>query len=255
MNNTLANGLTLLLHLASTAEAFAVSDLARNLDWPKSHVHRLLRTLLECGYVEQDSDRRYRISPGALRLSRALLINLPIRRAAIPEMERLTVQERYILTLAMPFGAEAISVSSTAPTGRQPDPLDALGSVLSPHASACGKLLLAFQPPEKRKAFLQELDYTAFTTRTHPDAKSLLEDLLFTEERGWSLSNREYSAKSISIAVPVRAADGNVVAALALTEKAKGFTKDKQRTACEILFTVADRIEIKLETENRSSHE
>jgi len=243
MNNTLANGLRLLLHLASTAEAFAVSALARQLEWPKSHVYRLLRTLLECGYVEQDADRRYQISPGALRLSRALLINLPIRLAAVPVMEQLTMETTHVLTLAMPFGAEAISIACMTPLGRHPDPLDALGSVLSPHASACGKLFLAFKPPEEREALLQELDYTVFTPQTHRNAKSLLKDLLAIERLGISVSRREYGTESVSMAVPVRNGDGRLIAALAVTEKAEKFTTEKQHTARETLFAAAGRIE------------
>ena len=63
MNNTLYNGFKLLDFLAVSAELVSVKELAEHFQLPNSHICRLLKTLVETGYVEQDpATRKYRIS-------------------------------------------------------------------------------------------------------------------------------------------------------------------------------------------------
>ena len=48
--------------------ALALSEIATATGRPAPSIHRLIRTLVELGYVRQDSSRRYALAPGLIRL-------------------------------------------------------------------------------------------------------------------------------------------------------------------------------------------
>lgn len=145
MNNTLANGLRLLDLLSSTAEAFAVTDLAQRLGVPKSHAHRLLQTLVAQGYAVQDGDRRYRIGMEPLVVSKALLANHPLRRAARPILHRLAAATGLDAIVSIPHrGDAALVLAAVHPDGEQRDPASAIGNRLRHPGSASGAVLAAY---------------------------------------------------------------------------------------------------------------
>lgn len=146
MNNTLANGLALLGFLSHTADSFGVSELASELKLPKSHVHRLLQTLVETGYAVQDEDRRYRVGLRPLEVSSALLHHLPLRAAALPMLHRLSKATGMDAIVSIPHDGAGLNVGAVYPDGRQIDPAAAIGSRLQVGHTATGKLYATCVP-------------------------------------------------------------------------------------------------------------
>ena len=70
--------------------AYGVSELARLVDMDKSSVSRMLRTLEQAGYVEQDSvTQRYSLGLNIGVLGYKALKRMDLRTAARPLLERL----------------------------------------------------------------------------------------------------------------------------------------------------------------------
>ncbi len=147
MNNTLANGLHLLAALAATAEAFSVTELAQQLELPKSHVHRLLQTLVETGYAVQDDDRRYRVGMEPLAISKALLANHPLRQVARPLLHRLSLATGMDALVSIPHRhGQALVLAAVYPHGEQRDQATAIGNRLRFPGSATGALFAVTVP-------------------------------------------------------------------------------------------------------------
>lgn len=250
MNNTLTNGLALLSLVANSGQAHGVTELARMADLPKSHVHRLLQSLVEARYLEKDSQSRYSISVGALRLGRELLRNIPIRRVALPEMMQLVREHAVALSLAMPFGYEAISVAYVAHDGQVRDSMESLGTVLKSHASASGKLFLAYKSEAELNEILPELNYDPIGPNSHPDAESLRVDLEQICERGFSINNREGGGNVVSLALPIRNQDGEVFAALGASGPEQSMPPDRVTQLANILAASVERIEASIKEEH-----
>ena len=90
MNNTLYNGFKLLDFLAVSAELVSVKELAEHFQLPNSHICRLLKTLVETGYVEQDpATRKYRISLKILNLAHSRLQSERLPELARPYIRKL----------------------------------------------------------------------------------------------------------------------------------------------------------------------
>lgn len=249
MNNTLTNGLALLSLVAGTARPHGVTELARQADLPKSHVHRLLQSLVEARYLEKDAQSRYRISVGALRLGRELLRNLPARRAALPIMMELVREHAVALSLAIPFGVNAISIAHFSHDGEMRDSMESLGSELSAHASASGKLFLAYKTRAELSEILPELNYEARGPNAHRNARSLRADLRRIRERGYSVNDREGGADVVSLAVPVRDGEGEVCAALGAAGTVNEFSAARVKSLAAILQEAAGRIELSIHEE------
>src|SRR5690606_17466574 len=91
-----------------------------------------------------------------------------------------------------------------------------MGSALPAHCSASGKLLLAFKPAAEREQLVEAMPLTRFTERTICDRQLLAAELDRIAANGYSLDNEEFVLGVACVAVPVRAADGEAVAALAV---------------------------------------
>jgi IclR family transcriptional regulator, acetate operon repressor len=84
-------------------------------------------------------------------------------------------------------------------------------------ATAGGKLLLAFRRPWRDVVLAGPL--FALTERTLVDPVRLREELDLTSDRGRAVEDEEYRAGVRAVALPVRGADEEVVAALAISSR------------------------------------
>lgn len=241
MNNTLRNGLVLLAHLASTTSPFTLTALVAQLGLPKSHVHRLLQTLCEDGWVVQDPDRRYRIGLKPLELSRALLTHLPLRQASLPVLRELVVATGYDAVFTHMAGDFALVIAGDYAMGRQQDPATAVGIRLSLHASACGKMLAALQPAEVQQALLARLSFPAHSPRTLTTAAAVQEEWTRIRFANHSVNRGENGPSVGSIGVPVRDERQYVLGSLGMSMPLADLAANEVRVIA-MLHVAADRI-------------
>lgn len=243
MNNTLVNGLELLQYLAGSPRPFGVSELAQIMELPKSHIHRLLQTLVANHYVNRDANRQYSIGVGALRLGHALLRDIPIRNIALPKMMPLAQKLNLHLTLALPFGNQAISIAHVMHNGSIKDASVTLGEVMSPYASASGKLFLAHLPTKKRDMVVQQFKFVARGPNTHNDPAKLKQDLIEIAQRGYSTNDLENGHDAMSLAVPIHDAKGHAFACLAASGNPTTLPKEHFAQVAAALQEAVDEIE------------
>lgn len=188
---------------AAGSEEKGLSELARATGLSLSTTHRLLRTLAQAGLLWHDGvTERYLPGPGLLRLARSVLDREDV--AGIRELLG-TVALQVRLPVAVVVRREAL-VRTVLVVGVDGSSPDAAGVAPVPaHASAAGKVLLAYAPTPVREtvAALGGVDLA------DPDALAV--ELEGVRTRAFAVAGREGSC---AVAVPVRSADGDVVAAL-----------------------------------------
>src|SRR3954464_1620252 len=90
METALGKGLRVLEMLSTAGGPARLSHLAAELDLQKSSVHRVLRMLVEAGYVTQDPDTDlYRATLKVWELGSAVVNALPIKQAATTVLHEL----------------------------------------------------------------------------------------------------------------------------------------------------------------------
>lgn len=150
MNNTLANGFKLLEMLSEDGGAYSVKELSGLAGLPPSHICRLLKTLVQTGYLEQlPESRKYRVSLKLLHLSQARLKKLDLRRIGHPFVAQLGSELKSPVFLSAPCQGRSIIVDVVWPQEAADDPVLVVGQVHSICHSACGKICAAFAPAEE----------------------------------------------------------------------------------------------------------
>ncbi|MET0261588.1 MAG: IclR family transcriptional regulator [Rariglobus sp.] len=211
-NHTLFNGLRLLELIAAGPGEFAVSDLAKTLGLPKSHAHRLLRTLLDAGYVAQSGDtRKYRSDFRLLALAGPFAERLPLRVHGGPVLRDLSEASQCSSYLAVLHQGGPLVVMSDRYRGLRPAHALDVGLRLERHASAFGKLFLALKRLSIEAAELKRL--TPYTLTT---LRELRAELVAIRRQGYSVNRRENSVELYSFAAPVYNATAVLVGAVGL---------------------------------------
>lgn len=90
VNQSLVNGLTCLLRLASTRDAVGGRQLARELEMEPTRVNRLLGTLAYLGFAEKTSERKYRPGPAIHVLSAMSMRGSQLLSVALPHLRSLS---------------------------------------------------------------------------------------------------------------------------------------------------------------------
>lgn len=88
-NQSLIHGLACLEALASADGTVRSIDIARELGFDPSKVHRLLGTLADLGLAERTAGRRYRTGPGIHVLAALTMGGSPLLKAALPVIREL----------------------------------------------------------------------------------------------------------------------------------------------------------------------
>lgn len=176
--------------LSRTSEPLTLSEIQRELSYPKSSLFVLLRTLVARGWVE--TDRRgtgYSIGVRALLVGTSYLDRDPVIRAATRVLEELRAEVNETVHLARLDGADVVYLASRE-SAHQLRLTSRVGRRLSAHATSLGKALLAERRAEEVDAILPA-ELEPLTPRTLTDRGALLVDLAETKERGYAIERGE----------------------------------------------------------------
>lgn len=206
---SVARALSLLDALADSDRPLGVSELARRIGVNASTASRLLATLEQTGYVERTSSGPYRLGLKLVRLSEHVLAGIDLRERARPWLQWLVVETGETATLSVPGPTEAVTVDFVS-SPRSVASMARLGRPSVPHATAAGKVMLAFA-----EASLSE-PLTAYTEHTITDVKVLEAELQRVRKTGLAEAAAEREPDLAALAVPVLGRERQLVAILGL---------------------------------------
>lgn len=215
--------LSLLTTFEDPRRSFTLTQLADSAEVPLSTAHRLTNELVDWGFLTRTAQGRYQLG---LRLwEMGQNVGHQLRETARP-----FIQDLYSLTgetsqLAIRDGREVLYIDRVYGTERVPR-ASRVGGRLPMHSTAVGKVLLAFEEPWVRGAYLQRpMDQVAPRTVINPGVLSRQIDAV--QDEGYAVTVEEQRMGACSIAVPVFHT-GRIGAALGLvvaSEKATTLTR------------------------------
>ncbi|WP_031073687.1 IclR family transcriptional regulator [Streptomyces sp. NRRL WC-3742] len=199
----------------------SASDLARRMDLSVSTAHRLARTLVSAGFLEQDEQTaRYRLGPAVAELGQLTFHQRGLHLAA-PELNRLAERTNATADLAIRSGSHAVIL-----VGGSVRPDTGLGLRRPLHSTALGKVLLAWpRPGECALSTLGPL--SSFTDRTITEPALLDEELGKVRALGYAVNDGESAAGVRTVAVPVLDVTGQARFALAVRSTPAHLTDDR----------------------------
>ncbi len=199
---------------AGSERSLGLTEIARAVELTPSTVHRLLRALIAAGYVEQDTTEHYRLGVGIAVLGQRALEQSGYSLAR-PVLERLSLTTGESASLGIRRGSEVVVIERTSgPAGLRFD--HQTGAEIAMHASAMGKVLMAFSG-ESIEVEVDGLGApTPFTDNTLASSADLATALHEIAQRGWATNIEERYVGVCGIAAPVRSLGGVAHAAIGL---------------------------------------
>jgi DNA-binding IclR family transcriptional regulator len=113
-SQTLARGLKALRVIAEAVDGMSATELAQVMSIHLSAVYRLLRPLVDYGFLRRDQDGRYR--PGVLFIHLAEQTRYGVRSAALPVMTPLAEQTGATAMLLAADGPDAVVLAVVEPS-------------------------------------------------------------------------------------------------------------------------------------------
>ncbi|HWD75316.1 MAG TPA: IclR family transcriptional regulator [Solirubrobacteraceae bacterium] len=212
---SVARAMQLLDVLAASDSGLGVNELARRIGVNASTASRLLATLQESGLVDRSDGGPYRLGLKLVTLSDRVLAQLDVRQLARPLLVRLVADTGETATVSLPGEGEAVTVDFV-PSAASVVSMARVGRPSVPHATAVGKVMLAFGGGRGGGGVGADADgtLTAFTDRTIIDPEALARELGGIRERGWAEAVGEREPDLAALAAPVFGRDGRLVAIL-----------------------------------------
>jgi DNA-binding IclR family transcriptional regulator len=233
------------LEIVSFAEEeMGVTQIATRLNVTKGSVHRHLHTLVDRGYLAQNpATSRYTIGPKSRLLARLAPETDLMQLAEGPMRElRDALGHSVVLSEMTPRGALVLT-KLTSNT-----PLDIgvrSGSELPFHATAQGRVMLAFAPrPFQTRILSRPLE--AFTDRTITSVERIEKILLDVAKRGYASAPGESILGLNAVAVPIFNNDDACIAALAVVGSIQFLPEKPKQSDIDALTRASQQISRKL---------
>ncbi len=207
--------LRLLERLANSREAIGVSDLAREFEASKATVYRHLRALVLHGFVHQDAaTARYSAGIKLFVLGERLRERFDILAVARDDLARLRDETGQPVTLTTLVEGQVVVLevlqgNALVNFGTQP------GTILDLHASAHGKVALAFGPPSLLQQCLAK-PRKAWTSLTICSPSALERAIAQVRARGWATAPNQVLEGVNGLAAPVFNHSGIYAGAVAI---------------------------------------
>jgi DNA-binding IclR family transcriptional regulator len=214
---TLGRGLNLLEVLAAAPSTRGLdhATLAKRAGFQRSTLYRYLAFLQRAGFIQEiGSTGRYRLGPRILYLAATMHQRefSELARDSVRELARMTGETAHATVYDHPYSVTVLIAENSAPVG----PRVALGSRRPLHASASGKVFLAYGDPRRVSAYLAG-QLEARTSRTITEPAALQRILCDVRRNGWALDQGESYDGICGLATPVFDYAGEIVGTLSIT--------------------------------------
>jgi DNA-binding IclR family transcriptional regulator len=191
--------LAILEAFESSRGALSLTDIAEKSGLPLSTTHRLVNELTDWGFLSREPNGRYQLGIRLWELAQNT--GRQLRDAAQPYVQDLFSLTGETAHLAVRAGHEVLYIDRVYGSKRVPR-ASRVGGRLPMHATAVGKVILAFEDDWVRDAYLNR-DLERPTAHTHIDPRKFAEELGQIRAQGYATTLEEVRLGSCSIAVPV----------------------------------------------------
>ncbi len=224
---TLAKGLAVLGCFGKQRPTMTLSEAAGAANLSRATARRILRTLAELGYVEQQG-RDFSLSPNILKLGFAYLATQSWVERAQPLLKELSERLQESASAAILEGNEIVYVVRV-PTRRIMSASISVGSRLPAFHTALGRVLLGYLDEAEIWRRLKSQRIEAYTPSTITDLQALFDRVRLDREHGFAIVDEELERGLRAIAVPVIDRSGQAIGALNLSTHSARTTRNEMR--------------------------
>lgn len=198
----LAKGLHVLSVFSEDNPYPTLTEVAQQAGLDKSTTFRLLQTLVDLGFVNRDTEKRYHLTARVCRLGFTLVNTMGVRTVAKPFLEELFTQADQTVNLVVLDGPDIVYVDRIQKRRLIATRLD-IGSRLPAHATALGKAILAFLPETALEEVMARVAWVSLTPNTITEPSALRQELQAVRRQGLAIDDEELAPGIRGVAAPI----------------------------------------------------
>jgi IclR family pca regulon transcriptional regulator len=210
--STLARGLSVLRSFTKEQPEMTLSEVAVATDLNPAVARRCLNTLVELGYVVKKG-KTFLLTPEVMGFASAFLESMNLEEVVRPHLQEVRDQTGDSSSLAVLSHFDILYLVHVS-TNRMVRLVAGFGTRFPAYPTSLGRVLLAYQPEERIDEYLRLVELQEFTSKTVTSKDRLREILKDCRKNGYASIQDELDYGIVSIAVPIRGPDGEVLAAI-----------------------------------------
>lgn len=236
-----------IIHLVGMKKGgLGVTEIAKQIDINKSSVYRILFTLAQYGYIEQDENTgRYKLGYKFLEISSKLLDSIDIRSEAGPFLQQLESATNEVIHLVVYDQGEVVYIEKLEGT----ETLrmhSKVGKRAPMHCTSVGKAILANLPSGVVHEIVDRKGLPMHTNHTITDRDSLFKELIQVKQNGYALDLEENENGITCIAAPIFDHLGKAIAAISISGPTIRMTEERLEQLKEQILDVGSQISVRL---------
>lgn len=245
---SLSHGLAILEAAADSNEDVSLGELAKRVGFKKTSTWRLAHTLVELGYLHQDSrTRNFRPAPRVLALGYAYFDGLDLKQLSLPFLRELSARYDETVNLAVRNGDELIYIERISTSQIVTINLH-VGSRLPLYCTSLGRALISEMSDSWLQEYVQRIAADPKARKyVQGGAKRIRQVLQETRDRGYALNDEELVRGLRAVASPIRDRTSQIVAAACISvPSSRAELSDLRRVFAPDLISTAAKISLAL---------
>jgi len=242
--NSIEKSIQILNYLSSAERSVGITELSSKLLFPKSTIHRMLKSLVSHSLVDQEKETsKYRLGLQILEYSNSFYNSFDFRQIAKPFLKKICSETGLTTFLTAWYNGRSICIDSIAPSRNANTHLFVeTGKEMPFHCAASAKMLLACQPSEDIKRIINEKILQKYTPKTIINTKKLEGHLSKIRHKGFSICNEELEEGIKAISAPVKNINREAIASITITGLSKRISSSNIKKFIKILVNSAQEL-------------
>jgi len=243
MVQSIDRALAILEALAQKGSPMPLSLVSSETKLNISTAHRLLSSLIEHGWVEQEStSKHYRLGIKVFEIGNRALYSLDIRITAKPFLQKLAEVFNETANLAIMDKNEVVYIDQVEAENIM-RMMAHPGTRAPSYCTAAGKAILAYKDKSFLSLFLKEVPLLSYTKNTITDPLKLEEELKTIQKLGFAVDEGEIEEDVHCLASPIFNHKGEAIASFSISgPRLRILSKIKDEKLLETLVASAHKV-------------
>ena len=232
-----------LLEIIAETGGIGVREMSARTGFPPTTVHRVMRTLVERGYLRQNpNNREYRLSTRFLDFADRVYQQFDLIPIARPYLEKLSADTEESANLCVLDGPVIVYIDHIHSQKHMLRTFTRLGARVPLYATGVGKIYLSQMVHNELEAYLAQVKMERFTGKTITDRKTLMREIERIRKQGYALDDQEKENGVRCVAAPIFDHNRTIIAAISISGATQWITKDRIEPLSQLVMDSAARI-------------
>ncbi|MFW6035145.1 MAG: IclR family transcriptional regulator [Halothermotrichaceae bacterium] len=233
--------------LVYNGSPISLSRLSEIVDMNISTVHRMVNTLLDLGYVEQNKDGQYCLGLYAYEMAEIINQEFDFRSLVHPYLEDIVAECNETCNLVVLEDNQVVYLDQVESTNMV-RMFAGIGSRGPAYCTGAGKMLLSYLSSEELKEYYDTADITSYTENTITNYHQLRRELRQIKEQDYALDLEEREKGVRCAAAPIKGRENRILGTISVSGPSTRITMDYlHNTLVPLITNKANLISQKLE--------